>query len=101
MNLSIVTGKIVRKPQVHYINDRYYMSFILYVKNSYNTNTYSLLFAYHNIKNISTFNYLYNKGKDIIVEGYICKPQICIKEHLVIKNYLKQFLWIKLYKLYQ
>lgn len=100
MNLSIVTGKIVSQPKLHCMNNQYYISFILYVKNSYNMNTYNLLFAYYNIKNISNFYCLYSKGQNIIVEGYVCKPQMGRKENLALKNYFKQFLWIKLYKLY-
>ena len=100
MNLCVFTGTIIRKPEVHYSNNQYYISLVLNVKNRYIRNSNNLLFAYHNIKSLSNLNYLYKEDQKIIFEGYIYKPQNCVKENLGVKNYLKQYLWIKLNKIY-
>lgn len=100
MNLCVFTGTVIRKPEVHYANKQYYISLILNVKNRYKRNSNSLLFAYYSIDNISNLSYLYKKDQNIIFEGYIYKPKNYVKENLGVKNYLKQYLWIKLNKIY-
>lgn len=101
MNFCIITGKIIRQPKIYRINKTYYIFMIFNARKIANQNTQLLLCLYDMVYSLKYFYSLYKQNQDIIITGCLYKPKKCMINNTMISNYFKQYVWIKLDKIYE